>query len=193
MKANDEQPESKQSKRDPFCWIEKQKLRMIGDVFTENTGLASIESARSTYLALAEIASDNERDDNLDVSQHAIARRAGLSVSTVKRILPVFKRLGLIKIKPNSINGLQTRSTYTLIRGALAHCAPTLAQDAKTKRATSEESLEESFEGKEAARKKKEGEACGRSLAADQRDLTARSKPSPNGEGFNPKSGEYEW
>jgi DNA-binding MarR family transcriptional regulator len=103
---------------------------MIGDVFSESTG--SVNSARSLYLALAEIASD-KRSDTFDASQSEIAHRAGLSVASVKRILPVFRRLGLIKIKRNSINGIETRSTYTLIRGALAHGELALAQEPKTK------------------------------------------------------------
>jgi hypothetical protein len=52
----------KNKRREPFCWLEKKKLRMLEDIFSENTGIGSLECARSVYLALAEIASDNERD-----------------------------------------------------------------------------------------------------------------------------------
>jgi len=166
--------------KQPFCWLEKPKLLMIDDIFSENTGLGNIESARSIYLALAEIASDNERDDRLEISQAAIARRAGLSVSTVKRILPVFARLGLVKIKRNSINGMETRSIYTLVRGALAHGELALAQAAKIKRATSEECTEECFEGTARNKDKRVSSTCNSSLAG-------------KGNGFNQEKDEYEW
>jgi DNA-binding MarR family transcriptional regulator len=188
-----------QSKREPFCWIEKRKLRMIADVFSEGTG--SVNSARSLYLALAEIASDKQRD-RFDASQAEIAHRAGLSVASVKRILPVFRRLGLIKIKHNSTNGIQTRSTYTLIRGALAHGELALAQQPKTKRATEEESSEETFEGTARMKKAVSSSTCDNSLAEESADLVARSTPSPNephivltptGERFNTKTREHEW
>ena len=70
---------------------------MIADVFSESIGSISINSARSAYLGLAEIASDKQRD-RFDASQAEIAHRAGLSVASVKRILPVFKRLDHLMI-----------------------------------------------------------------------------------------------
>src|SRR5438552_19014356 len=81
------------SKREPFAWIEKGKLRMIGDVFSQKPGsINSACSARSIYLALTEIASDKQRD-SFEASQAEIAARASLSIATVRRILPVFGRL----------------------------------------------------------------------------------------------------
>jgi DNA-binding MarR family transcriptional regulator len=150
---------------------------MINDVFSARTGRA--DAPRSIYVALCEIASDKQ-SDKFDVSQSEIAHRAGLSVASVKRILPVFVRLGLIKIKRNSINGIETRSTYILVRGALAHSEPALAQELKIKRATLEECTEECFEG--TARKKTKGvnSTCGSSLAGKRN-------------GFNQERGEYEW
>ena len=84
---------------------------MIGDVFSQKPGsINSASSARSLYLALTEIASDRQ-SDRYEASQPEIAIRAGLSVSTVRRILPVFGQLGLVKIKRNSFNGIETTST----------------------------------------------------------------------------------
>src|SRR5436305_8286218 len=168
MKLKDEDGKGKPSKREPFCWIEKPKLRMIGDVFSENSG--SVKSARSVYLALAEIASDKQRD-TFDANQQEIATRAGLSVPSVKRLLPVFRQLGLIKIKRNSINGFETRSTYTLVRGyAVAHGEPALAQHLKTKRATEEEFSEETFERTARKEKSVSSSTCGSSLADEQHE-----------------------
>ena len=98
--------------------VEKQKLDMIGDVF-ENCG-GSAAAARSIYLALTEIASD-WHSNTFDASQSEIAHRARLSVSTVKRVLPTFRELGLIVIKRNFVNNIEQPSTYTVIRGALPH------------------------------------------------------------------------
>jgi len=103
---------------------------MIADVFAENFG--SVNAARSIYLALAEIASDRQ-SDTFDASHAEIAHRAGLSVATVKRVLPTFRDLGLVVIKRNSINKIERPSTYTLIRGALAHHELALAQGTKNK------------------------------------------------------------
>jgi hypothetical protein len=134
-------------KREPYCWIEKRKLRMIGDVFSQKAAsINSASSARSLILALVEIASDRQ-SDKFDASQPEIAIRAGLSVSTVRRILPVFGQLGLVKIKRNSINGIETTSTYTIIRGPLAHHERAPVHLLKSKRATEKESVEESLEG----------------------------------------------
>jgi hypothetical protein len=103
---------------------------MITDVFTENFGSAS--AARSIYVALTEIASDRQ-SDTFDASHAAIAHRAGLSVATVKRVLPIFRDLGLVVIKRNSVNRIEQSSTYTLIRVALAHHELALDHGTKTK------------------------------------------------------------
>ncbi|HWX16594.1 MAG TPA: helix-turn-helix domain-containing protein [Chthoniobacterales bacterium] len=151
---------------------------MIADVFESTSG--SVNAARSIYLALSEIASDRQ-SETFDATQADIAHRAGLSVATVKRILPNFQKLGLIRVKRNSINGIETRSTYTLIRGALAHHEPALAHQPKTKRATEEESSEESFEGTARMKNLGDSNTCDSSLAGS------------SGSKFNPHSGEYEW
>jgi hypothetical protein len=188
--VNDTYPKTN-SKREPYCWIEKRKLRMIGDVFSQKAGTSnSARSARSLYLALCEIASDKQ-SDTYDESQPAIAVRAGLSVATVKRLLPIFGQLGLVKVKRNFINGMETSSTYTIIRGPIAHHELALAQLPKTKRATEKESLEESFEG--TARKKSVlGGRSNRhsSLAEKDGEIVIDAK---TGERKNKTTGEYEF
>jgi len=151
---------------------------MIADVFESTSG--SVNAARSIYLALAEIGSDRQ-SDTFDVSQAAIAHRASLSVATVKRILPTLRQVGLVTIKRNFVNGIETRSTYRIIRGALAHHERALAQPPKTKRATEEELSEESFEGTTRMKNVSGSNTCGSSLAGG------------SGSKFNPHSGEYEW
>lgn len=151
---------------------------MIADVFESTSG--SVNAARSIYLALGEIGSDRQ-SDTFDASQVDIAHRAGLSVATVKRILPTFQKLGLIQVKRNSINGIETRGTYTIIRGALAHHERALVHQPKTKRATEEESSEESFEGTTRMKSVGGSNTCDSSLAGS------------GGSTFNPQNGEYEW
>jgi len=50
---------SNDAKREPFCWLEKRKLRKIAEVFAEGR-LGSLAAARSVILALSEIASDKQ-------------------------------------------------------------------------------------------------------------------------------------
>ena len=176
MQRNGSNQKSKRSKL-PFCWIEKQKLRMINDVFSQKTGRA--EAPRSLYVALCEIASDKQ-SDKFNVSQAEIAQRAAMSVASVKRILPILQRLGLIKIQRNSINGIEVQSTYTLIRGALAHHELPLAHQRKSKRATKKEYFEECLEGK--ARKRN-------TLVSNTQDNSL----ADNGDGFNKENGEWKW
>jgi hypothetical protein len=175
------------SKREPFCWIEKRKLRMIGDVFSEKAGRSS--SARSLYLALCEIASDRQRD-RFDVSQPEIATRAGLSVATAKRILPVVGQLGLVKIKRNSIRGIEVASTYTIVRGPLAHHELAPAHLPKSKRATKKQSFEESSEGTARRERVLSSSTRGSSLAEEDGEIVIDEK---TGERKNKKTGEYEW
>jgi len=115
---------------------------MINDVFSESKGLSkAAPSARSIYVALCEIASDKHRDGNLDPSQAEIAARAAVSLATVKRLLPILKKLGLVNIERRFEHGMERPSTYTIIRGELpiAHKELALAHEAKIQRATEKE------------------------------------------------------
>lgn len=107
--------------RPPWCWQEKSALRMINDAdcFEGNGG-----SALAVYTALTWIASDHQRD-TFSVSRRHIAARAGLSVSTLKRILPKLQQLDLIAIQPRYIEGIQTGNEYTIRRDVPpAHTEP---------------------------------------------------------------------
>ena len=100
---------------EPWCWLEKTKLRMLSDVFGEG-GCGSLVSARSVMLALSEIASDKQ-SDTFTAATSYIAQRAGVAVKTVKRMTKTFKKLGFVIIRPRSANGLKIANQYTLIRG----------------------------------------------------------------------------
>jgi hypothetical protein len=96
----------------PFAWQHKDMLRMITDTFSESDQAAS---ARSLYVALTELASDNQ-SETFTATKALIAHKAGLSVSTVQRLLKGLEQLGVILIQPGRINGLlRTANTYTLL------------------------------------------------------------------------------
>ena len=183
---------------------------MIADAYPNGAA-----NARSVYVALTEIASDRA-SDTFDSSHPEIANRAGMSVSSVRRILPTLEKLGKVKVRPNAINGIQVRSTYTIIREHTpAHGEHPPAQLLNAKRTTEEEMYEESFEG--TARRERvraNRSTCSSSLAEEDEkkagahgkkkrpDLIARSTRSATeanvvtttkGERFNVKTGEYEW
>ncbi len=76
-------PDTSRSINDPFCWQNKKVLTHITETFAESDRAAS---ARSVYLALSEVASD-EQSDTFQVSKALIAHKAGVSIKTVQRSL----------------------------------------------------------------------------------------------------------
>ena len=133
-------------KREPFCWLEKRKLRNMAEVFAEGR-LGSIAAARSVMLALSEIASDKQ-SDTFTAATSYIAHRAGVAGKTVRHIVKTFKRLGFLRVQPRSANGLKLASQYTLIRGhhSMGLIYPSLGKGRKTDLPTREELSEESTE-----------------------------------------------
>ncbi len=87
---------------------------MIDDAFAEDQ-LGALASARSVYLALTQIASDRQ-NDTFTVATFAIAQRAGVSPKTVRRMIETLKKLGLVKTRARSADGLKLATEYTLIR-----------------------------------------------------------------------------
>ena len=85
---------------------------MITETFSESDQAAS---ARSLYVAMTQLASDNE-SDTFTATKALIAHKVGLSVSTVQRLLKGLAQLGVIHVEPGRINGLlKTANTYTLL------------------------------------------------------------------------------
>jgi hypothetical protein len=118
MDANDE-IKSRQIKDAPWCWQQKHVLRMITDAFSESEQAAS---ARSLYVALTELASDNG-SETFTVTKALIAHKAGLSVSTVQRVLKGFEQLGVVHIEgqfaERNSGAIRAPNTYMLL--ALGH------------------------------------------------------------------------
>jgi hypothetical protein len=123
-----------------FCWQEKTALRKIREA-CGNVGDGA--STLATYTALTEIASDKQ-SDNFQSTQEYIAGKACLSLATVKRRLKLLSELGLIEI---TVPKLRAPGIYRLLQ--IAHNELAIAQGRKrVKRATLEESYEESKEKK---------------------------------------------
>jgi HTH domain len=173
---------SDHAKREPFCWLEKRKLRIIADVFAEGR-LGALTSARSVYLALSEIASDRQ-NDTFTVATSYIAQRAGVTSKTVRRVIKILKRLGFVKIQGRSASGLKLAYEYTLIRGdrPIGLIYPTFGKARKIALPTREECDEESREG--TARKEKE------MLSINDNDIIIHSR---TGERFNRRTKEFDW
>jgi len=133
-------------KREPYCWLEKRKLRKIAEVFAEGR-LGSLAAARSVILALSEIASDKQ-SDTFPASTSYIALRAGVTSKTVRRMVKTLKQLGFLHVRPRSRNGLKIASEYTLIRGSapMGLIYSSLGKTHKTRLRTREESNEQSTE-----------------------------------------------
>ena len=131
---------------EPWCWLEKAKLRTLSDVFGEG-GHGSLMAARSVMLALSEIASDRQNDTFIAATSY-IAQRAGVTSKTVRRMVKTFKKLGFLKMRQRSANGLRSASEYTLIRGKcrLSVIYPSLSKRPKIHLPKREESNEESNE-----------------------------------------------
>jgi hypothetical protein len=117
MEPNDE-IKPRQIKVDkPFCWQSKSAMKTMADIFdaTRNTA-----SARSVYVALSEIQSD-EGSESFTRTIAQIASRAGVSYRTTTTILNCFEQANFIAVKRNTIAGtkLQAPSTYVLLGN---HC-----------------------------------------------------------------------
>jgi DNA-binding IscR family transcriptional regulator len=169
MEANKYNAKGK-PRREPFCWQEKATLRMITDVYS-----ASGATARSVYVAMTEIASDR-KSDVYDASHPEIAHRAGTSVSSVQRVLPTLVKLGCIKIRRNSINGIQIRSTYTIIRSTPVHYDRASVQVLSANLPTEEE--------------------CTKNVQITARMKSNRKKKALStslADGRNSTTGDYEW
>jgi hypothetical protein len=114
METNNEQ-HPRQIKDAPFCWQHKDVLRMITETFSESDQAVS---ARSLYVALSELASDNE-SQTFTATKALIAHKAALSISTVQRLLNGFEQLGVVQVKRNlekqTQGAIKSPNTYTLL------------------------------------------------------------------------------
>lgn len=168
--------------REPFCWLEKEKLRILSQVFGEGKH-GSLSAARSVVLALSEIASDKQ-SETFVASVSYIAQRAGVTSKTVRRMTTTFKKLGFLTMRSRSIAGLRASHEYTLIRGKsqLRFVYPSMWKPPKNRLRTREESGEESTEST--------ARTGNKTFEANQKEIVIDPE---TGEQFNTRTGEYNW
>ncbi len=113
-------PASEQTPRNikqdrPWCWQNKPVMKLITTTFAESNQAAS---ARSVYVAMAEIASDM-RAVTFIASKAQIAHRAGVSYKTVDRLLGGLEAIGVIAVSRRDTAACSGRikapSEYTLL------------------------------------------------------------------------------
>ncbi len=104
----------------PFCWQGKEALRRIGEHFAESNKVAS---ARSVYLALCELAS-NEASERFQAKVATVAKFAWVSPRTVHDVLPEMAFIKVVHIERRTIPGskMDAPSFYTLTH--CNDCAP---------------------------------------------------------------------
>lgn len=98
----------RQSSGTAWAWQDKAALRRIREAFDASN---DVSSALAAYVALTEIASNEQRDEF--TTTHAwIARTSGLSVRTVQSRIKVLAEIGLVEVITPA---LRAPSTYRLL------------------------------------------------------------------------------
>jgi hypothetical protein len=92
----------------PFCWQHKAALRLIRESFDADK---AVSSALAVYLALTEIASDQE-SETFTTTHAWIALMSGLSPRTVQDRLNRLSEIGLLEV---STPALKSPSKYKLL------------------------------------------------------------------------------
>ena len=98
----------RQTSDGPWCWLGKSALRHINKTI-DNIG--EVASARSVYVALAQIASDESKETFTTTVAH-IANVSGIKDRTVRKRLQDLEKLGLIYTKRTA---LKAPSEYSLL------------------------------------------------------------------------------
>jgi hypothetical protein len=155
--VGESQSPNKRSLDCPWCWQRKQILRIIREKFTDD-----VTSALATYLALTEIASD-EQSDQFRTTQLYISGKSGLSPRTTGKHLKVFVELGLIEMTVPALRGpaFFNLNTDAQLFPNDAQPLPNVPQSAASKRQlpTLEQSDDESSKNDSKNRKKKNANA----------------------------------
>ncbi len=96
----------------PFCWQEKEALRMIRQSFEGDT-----PSALLTYVALTEMASDL-KSETFQASASYIASKVKLTSRTVTKFIEPLEKLKLIAVRRTKVPGTKAMAsnTYTLLK-----------------------------------------------------------------------------
>ena len=152
---------------------------MIDEVFDASNDVAS---ARSVYLALTQIASD-EQSETFTRRIREIALTAAVSYRTTFHMLKRFEVLYIVRVKRNYVAGTKENapSTYTLCNGCITLCnsriqasLPRVQKNLRTGTARRGKSLEESVQG-----------------TVHGKNVINTSTTCSTGESFDEETGEY--
>jgi len=145
---------------------------MITDTFGESDQAAS---ARSLYLAMTQLASDNG-SETFTATKALIAHKAGLSVSTVQRLLKGFEQLGLTKIErefaERNSGAIRAPNNYTLL--ALGHGDATTLGHGRRRRSNPDKVKERERKQKETKKETHSAVFSANGLSEKQKQIIAR-------------------
>jgi hypothetical protein len=108
----------------PWCWIEKDVLRLIREKFEPRSRVHAI----ATTAALAELASDKQENPFTEKTA-VIAHRAGYSYRKCFSILKTLEEIGIIRIDQRKVanSNIDCPSQYTLLSLCTACTPPSTA------------------------------------------------------------------
>lgn len=92
-----------------------------GDELRARLALPRLENLRAVGDAVLELAGELGRLQHLSVGVRELSERAGVSVGTVRKALPVWRAVGLlVQVEPSRwVEGVQHAATYRLVPGAI--------------------------------------------------------------------------
>ena len=158
---------------------------MITETFSESDQSAS---ARSVYVALTELASDNGTE-TFTATKALIAHEAAVSVKTVERILKGLEQLGAVKIERGLIAGaFNAPNTYTLL--SLSKHVATLRHGDATLRLEGSRSKSDKVKEKE-RNTNKPNTGTARSDVATRNVKSKSQRPASPGLGLEGKDSDW--
>ncbi|MCC5805569.1 MAG: hypothetical protein JJU00_04490 [Opitutales bacterium] len=114
-KANESAHRERSIKEGYFLWVNKAMMGRIRGYFD---GTCRCEGAISIYVALCEIASD-EQSETFEAIQGEIGMKAGVSAKTVGRLMPQLEKAGVVSVFERP---LKTPKIYTLLSPDQTNC-----------------------------------------------------------------------
>lgn len=100
------------AKNGGYLWQQKLAVKRLADLIPAKSGLM-LGTARSIYMALTEVASDQRTPTRARASNAYLAKLSGYSPYTVHRYLREFERIGIVTVMPS--RGQYDPNTYLLL------------------------------------------------------------------------------
>ena len=96
-----------------WLWVEKDIIRMLRQEFASSP--KRYRTAISVYVALAELASNSERQSRIEAYRNQISQFSAVSHTTVDRYLNYFIKLGILTKEARKINHKQNLSNRWIL------------------------------------------------------------------------------